>query len=132
MKTGTDVALLAVGPQVFDAMEASVKLSQSGISCEVVNCRFVKPMDEAYLGSIIGRFNQVITLEEGIITGGFGEGVAAWLAVKGYKGEVQNIGLPIEFVEHGPRDLLLNKLGVCEVGIIEAVHTVKNPFEIKE
>ena len=86
MKTGTDVALLAVGPQVFDAMEASVKLSQSGISCEVVNCRFVKPMDEAYLGSIIGRFNQVITLEEGIITGGFGEGVAAWLAVKGYKG----------------------------------------------
>ena len=89
MKTGTDVALLAVGPQVFDAMEASVKLSQSGISCEVVNCRFVKPMDEAYLRSIIGRFNQVITLEEGIITGGFGEGVAAWLAVKGYKGEVQ-------------------------------------------
>ena len=69
MKAGTDVALLAVGPQVFDAIEASVKLSQSGISCEVVNCRFVKPMDEAYLGSIIGRFNQVITLEEGIITG---------------------------------------------------------------
>ena len=132
MKTGTDVALLAVGPQVFDAMEASVKLSQSGISCEVVNCRFVKPMDEAYLGSIIGRFNQVITLEEGIITGGFGEGVSAWLAVKGYKGEVQNIGLPNEFVEHGPRDLLLKKLGVCEAGIIEAVHTVRNPFEIKE
>ena len=79
-------------------------------------------MDEAYLGSIIGRFNQVITIEEGIITGGFGEGVAAWLAVKGYKGEVQNIGLPNEFVEHGPRDLLLKKLGVCEAGIIEAVH----------
>jgi len=89
-------------------------------------------LPEAYLGSIIGRFNQVITLEEGIITGGFGEGVSAWLAVKGYKGEVQNIGLPNKFVEHGPRDLLLKKLGVCEAGIIEAVHAVKNPFEIKE
>ena len=52
--------------------------------------------------------------------------------MKGYKGEVQNIGLPNEFVEHGPRDLLLKKLGVCESGIFEAVHTVKNPFEIKE
>ena len=131
MSPGKDVALLAVGPQVYDALGAAEKLSQSGISCEVVNCRFIKPMDEAYLESIIGRFKQVITIEEGIVTGGFGEGVSAWLSVHGFKGDTRILGLPNSFVEHGPRDVLLKKLGISQDGIIEAVIALKESFQIR-
>ena len=77
--------ILAVGPQVYDALDAADILISDGISCEVVNCRFIKPMDNAYLKSIIGRFEQVITIEEGVRSGGFGESVAAWLSINGFK-----------------------------------------------
>ena len=74
-------------------------------------------MDSAYLKSIIERFDNVVTIEEGVKTGGFGEGVAAWLATNGYKGNIDIISLPDEFVEHGPRDSLLDKWGVNQKGI---------------
>ena len=118
MRHGSDLVILAVGLQVYDAMAAAEKLSLSGTSCEVVNCRFVKPMDEAYLESIIKRFDQVITIEEGVKKGGFGEGVAAWLSTNSYKGDIKTIALPDEYVDHGPRTLLLEKLGISEQGIM--------------
>ncbi len=127
---GTEVALLALGPQVNDALGAAKELSHLGISCEVVNCRFIKPMDEAYLTSIKNRFNNVITIEEGIVTGGFGEGVTAWLTLNGYKGNVNTIGLPDEYIEHGQRELLLKKFGVCQEAIIELVRSIKQLSKI--
>ena len=71
--------------------------------------------------STLERFDNVITIEEGVKTGGFGEGVAAWLATNGYKGSVKIISLPDEFVEHGPRDLLLEKWGVNQKGIEDII-----------
>ena len=115
LRQGKEMTILAVGPLVFDAMNAAKELEKNGESCEVVNCRFIKPMDEAYLEYIINQFNQVITIEEGVINGGFGEGVSAWLSANGFKGDVKTIGLPNKFVEHGPRQVLLDKYGVnCE------------------
>ncbi len=130
LRHGTDAVILAVGPLVFDALEAAEKLEQSGHSCEVVNCRFIKPMDEAYLKSILGRFDPVITIEEGVKTGGFGEGVAAWLLTNGFKGATQIIGLPNEYVEHGPRAVLLDKWGISQEGILEVVKASKRPVEM--
>ena len=120
-KSTGNTVILAVGAQVFDGIEAAKNLSKKGIECEVVNCRFIKPMDEDYLQSILVRFDNVITIEEGVKTGGFGESVAAWLATNGYKGSVKIISLPDEFVEHGPRDLLLEKWGVDQKGIEDIV-----------
>ena len=116
-KSNGNTVILSVGPQVFDSLKAAETMSEKGIECEVVNCRFIKPMDSAYLKSIIERFDNVVTIEEGVKTGGFGEGVAAWLATNGYKGNIDIISLPDEFVEHGPRDLLLDKWGVNQKGI---------------
>tara|TARA_B100000131_G_scaffold108112_1_gene104938 strand:- start:3019 stop:3468 length:450 start_codon:yes stop_codon:yes gene_type:complete len=116
-KSNGNTVILSVGPQVFDSLKAAENMSEKGIECEVVNCRFIKPMDSAYLKSIIERFDNVVTIEEGVKTGGFGEGVAAWLATNGYKGNIDIISLPDEFVEHGPRDLLLDKWGVNQKGI---------------
>jgi 1-deoxy-D-xylulose-5-phosphate synthase len=130
LRHGTDVAILAVGPQVYDALKAADKLKHVGLSCEVVNCRFIKPMDVAYLKSIIGRFNQVVTVEEGVRTGGFGEGVVAWLSVKGYKGKTQFVSLPDEFVEHGTRDILLKNCGVSPKGIVNSIDISKHQIEM--
>ena len=125
------VVILAVGPQVFDAINAADNLSRNGIECEVVNCRFIKPMDTNYLSSIIDKFENVITVEEGVKTGGFGESVASWLITHSYKGNVDIISLPDEFVEHGPRDMLLEKWGVNQNGIEKTVINKDNPVKLK-
>ena len=130
IRHGTDAVILAVGPQVYDALDSADQFSHSGKSCEVVNCRFIKPMDFAYLESIIGRFDQVITVEEGVRSGGFGESVAAWLSINGYKGKTNIISLPNEFVEHGPRQILLDKYGISTEGISMAVNSQKEPISM--
>ena len=130
IRHGTDAVILAVGPQVYDALDSADQFSHSGTSCEVVNCRFIKPMDFAYLESIIGRFEQVITVEEGVRSGGFGESVASWLSINGYKGIIKIISLPNEFVEHGPRQILLDKYGISTEGISMAVNSQKEPISM--
>ena len=130
-KSNGRTVILAVGPQVFDAINAANNLSSNGIECEVVNCRFIKPMDTDYLDSITDKFENVITIEEGVKTGGFGESVASWLITNGFKGNVDIISLPDEFVEHGPRDLLLEKWGVNQNGIVKAVTNKAKPSKIQ-
>ena len=130
-KSDGNTVILAVGPQVYDAINAAENLIQKGIECEVVNCRFIKPMDVNYLRSVINKFQNVITIEEGVKTGGFGESVASWLITHEYKGNVKIISLPDEFVEHGPRDLLLEKWGVNQNGIEKAVINIDNPVKLQ-
>jgi len=124
---GSDILLLAVGPMVYNALDASMELNKLGISCEVVNCRFIKPMDEAYLRSIINKFKNIITIEEGTINGGFGDGVAGWLLENGYLGELKRLGLPDSFVEHGTRDQILSMLGLDSVGIVSNIKKILKP-----
>ena len=130
-KSAGKTVILSVGPQVFDGLTAADNLSNQNIECEVVNCRFIKPMDYAYLQSIIGRFENVVTVEEGVKTGGFGEGVAAWLVTNGFKGNISIISLPDEFVEHGPRDMLLEKWGVNQKGIENSILSLNESVKLQ-
>ena len=118
---GSDVAVLAVGPLVYTALDAAQNLASIGITCEVINCRFIKPMDTAYLDSIKSKFSKVITLEEGTATGGFGDGVASWLLENGFSGTLKRLGLPDTFVEHGSRDQILTMLGLDANGIAKTI-----------
>ena len=118
---GSDVAILAVGTLVYTALDAALELKSSGISCEIVNCRFIKPMDTSYLESMRRKFTKVVTLEEGTIIGGFGDGIAGWLLNKGFNGQLKKLGLPDSFVEHGSRDELLSLLKLDSVGIVESI-----------
>jgi transketolase len=79
LRTGSDIVVLAVGPLSYNVERVAELLQNENISIEIVNCRFIKPMDESYLRSLIERFNLVITIEEGVIVGGFGDGVSSWL-----------------------------------------------------
>ena len=117
-KKGVDLLILAVGPMVYSALSVASDLDQENISCEVVNCRFLKPMDTAYLNSIIKRgFNKIITIEEGVINGGFGDGVSSYLLENGYRGAIKRLGLPDFYVEHGSRNQILNSLSLDNDGI---------------
>ena len=124
---GDDIVIMAVGPMVYTAIQAAEELMKDGISIEIVNCRFIKPMDIAFLENIRNKFSKVLTIEEGIINGGFGDGVAAWLLENGYKGRLKRIGLPDSFVEHGSRNQILNSLGLDVDGVVLSIKDmVKN------
>ena len=123
-KQGTDIAILAVGPMVYTALEVANKMKDSGVSVEVVNCRFIKPMDIACLNNIRSRFSTIVTLEEGIINGGFGDGVSGWLLEAGFSGRLKRLGLPDTFVEHGSRDQILNMLGLDIDGILKTIQNM--------
>ena len=117
-KKGDDLIILAVGPMVYGALSVASDLEQEDISCEVVNCRFIKPMDTAYLYSIIKRrFDKIITIEEGVINGGFGDAVSSFLLENGYVGSIKRLGLPDSYVEHGSRNQILNSLSLDNDGI---------------
>ena len=69
-------------------------------------------MDLEYLNNNFSRFSKIVTIEEGVLDGGFGEGVTAWSSSKNLKNDILNIGLPNDFVDHGPRNVLLEEVGL--------------------
>jgi 1-deoxy-D-xylulose-5-phosphate synthase len=112
MTTGKDVLILAVGSMVKRSMNIVQRLKEKNIETEVINCRFIKPMDLEYLNNNFSRFSKIVTIEEGVLDGGFGEGVTAWSSSKNLKNDILNIGLPNDFVDHGPRNVLLEEVGL--------------------
>ena len=78
---------------------------------------------------MLEKFSSVLTIEEGVRSGGFGEGVLSWLLSNNYKGNSSIISLPDKFVEHGPRDLLLEKWGINKEEIIKTVTSFKSSLK---
>ncbi len=102
VREGEDVLVIAVGNRVYPALEAAQTLTDAGISATVINARFVKPLDTATILPLAERIGKVITIEDGVIMGGFGSAVLETIAAAGLKDvQVRNLGIPDEFVEHG-------------------------------
>lgn len=118
---GEGCLILAVGPMVGVALEARHRLEDAGLRPEVVNCRFVKPMDEAYLRSALGRFGAVVTVEENALAGGFGSAVLEWCEAEGVTAFISRMGLPDAFVTHGARRALLEEVGLTAEGVAARV-----------
>ncbi len=126
---GSKGAVLAVGPLVHTAMEAAKRLKdERGLKIEVVNARFIKPLDEKWLENAASKFSWIVTLEEGSLIGGFGEGVLAHLASLNPQSHppVYSLGLDDEFVTHGPRDLLLKTQKLDVEGIYQTLARLEN------
>lgn len=128
LKEGGDVVMLAAGSMANIALEAAHILSRKNISAMVVNSRFIKPLDEGLLEEIFARVKKVVTLEEGVLEGGFGSAVLEFIERENIKGlTVRRIGLPDIFIEHGKRDEIFLKYNltpdaICDVIINEVVH----------
>lgn len=128
LRRGQDVALLAVGPMAARAEHAANILLNRGISCAVVNVRFIKPLDEDLLLDVVQRTRRAITIEEHAVTAGFGSAFLELLAARGLtRIQVKCMGLPDRFLEHGPRELLLEQNGLTVSGICQAVEELRLP-----
>ncbi|MDA7641768.1 1-deoxy-D-xylulose-5-phosphate synthase [Candidatus Marinimicrobia bacterium] len=118
---GDDILILAVGSMVKRSMDIVENLKERDIKSEVVNCRFIKPMDLEYLENNCSKFSKIVTIEEGVLDGGFGESIAAWSSSKKLKNDILNIGLPNDFVDHGPRNILLEEVGLDSKALYEKI-----------
>lgn len=104
---GTDVQILAVGAMLDEAIKASEILKKQGISCGITNIAVVKPMDTSF-----GNFDTklIVTLEDNVIRGGFGETFSAEYKDESYR--ILNIAIPDSFVEHGDVASLRKQCGI--------------------
>ena len=106
------------------AMDAAEKLSEKGINAEVVNARFIKPMDEEMLHSIFKRNIPVMTIEEAILQGGFGSAVLEFAHDHGYHdATIDRMGIPDQFIEHGDVAELMDEI---HMNSDQVVSTIQN------
>lgn len=117
---GREIVLLAVGSMVKTAIEVHDILEEYELDISVVNMRFLKPFDKELLLEAAKSHNLIVTMEEGVITGGFGQAVMEWLSDKSST-KVYCVGLPDKFLEHGSVDVLKEKYGISANRIAEKI-----------
>jgi 1-deoxy-D-xylulose-5-phosphate synthase len=141
LREGRDVLIVAVGHQVGEALLAADDLAKQGTQCTVVNCRFVKPMDEALLthfcsgaglqtshGRPVGLPHlRIVTAEENVLAGGFGAGILEWLSDNDIAARVERVGIGDEFVKHGSQEQQRARYGLDAQAIIAAVKRTGEP-----
>jgi 1-deoxy-D-xylulose-5-phosphate synthase len=125
VRRGRDVAILAVGTMVDPALDAAERLAADGFDPLVVNCRFLKPTDDVMLESLLLTCRTLVTVEEGVVTNGFGAYLAGRLQATHPGIRVVPIGIPDILHEHAPRADQLAQFGLTGQGIarrIAALH----------
>lgn len=123
LRIGSDVAILAIGNRVAPSVDAARQLESEGIECEVVNARFVKPLDTAMIDDVAIRIGKIITVEDGQKQGGFGSAVAEYLAQYHPSCKLHIHGIDDEFVDHGTQQEQWSALHLDAPGIVATVHT---------
>jgi len=118
LKTGKDLAVITIGTMANVAQEA-IKLIESETKLTIAHydIRFLKPIDKELLHEIATNFKQVLTIEDGVIDGGFGSSVLEFMSDNNYKINVKRLGVKDTFVEHGTPDELYQLLGLDVNGI---------------
>ena len=121
LREGRDITIMALGTMVPVALEAARALAGQGIQATVVNARFVKPLDEDCLIRHAMRTARIITIEENVITGGFGSAVLELLSERQMHGvRVKRLGIPDNFIEHDQPAQLKVKCGLTSAHLVEA------------
>lgn len=119
IKEGKETAILTFGPIGNTALKA---IYESNSGAGLYDMRFVKPLDKEMLRMVAEKYKRVVTIEDGVRTGGFGTAVMEWLMDHGYKTPVTRLGLPDEFVEHGTVEELHRIVGIDKDSIIKAIN----------
>jgi 1-deoxy-D-xylulose-5-phosphate synthase len=123
---GNDLAILAVGNMVQYGKKVYEKLIEENISAELINMRFIKPLDENRLLEIANKHKTIVTLEENSLIGGFGSAIVEFFSDKKLKNDILRIGLPDQFVDHGTQAELHNILEIDPQGIINKIKNFIN------
>lgn len=117
----SEIALVAVGSMVRIAVEVRERLKEAGYQCSLVNARFVKPIDEALLLGMTKEHKLLVTLEENVLSGGFGEHVVQFLSQCNVTARLLPIAISDEYVEHGNVDILRKETGIDASSIVKRV-----------
>ena len=121
LKEGNDLLIIGVGPILYDAIEA---VSSLKCNATVINARFVKPLDEELILKYAKKIKNIITLEEGTLSGGFGSAIIELLEDKGIKANVKRIGITDKFIEHGRPDIQKKLAGIDKESIKRVINEV--------
>ncbi len=118
LRQGSEVAIIGYGATVSEAIKAGEKLSRDGVDATIVNARFVKPMDIDMLTDVINNHQVVITIEDHMMSGGFGSAVIESLHTDMLgQCKIIRVGIPDMFVEAGVRKVLLKNMGIDADGL---------------
>jgi len=121
LRNGTDIAVLSIGlPGNFVESAASI-LEYEGISITHYDMRFVAPVDEEVLHEVFRTFDKIITVEDGMLKGGFGSAVIEFMCDNSYRAMVKRLGIPDYFVEHGTQEELYRECGFDTASIAEVI-----------
>ena len=118
LNAAMDVVIWAAGSCVYPAVEAAKELRAGGIGVEVVNARFIKPLDKEALFKDAARAKLVVTVEENAVVGGLGAAVLEALAAKNLTVPVLNLGIPDEFIDHGSQGRLRSYCHIDKKSIV--------------
>lgn len=116
-----DIMLLAVGSMVKVALTVREQLIEQGFACSLTNARFVKPIDEEAIREACRMHRLIVTMEENVASGGYGEKVREYVDSLGVSTQVLGITIPDEYVEHGNVELLKQEIGIDAISIVEKV-----------
>ncbi len=112
LRRGSDTALIGLGAGVKIALDAADLLAKQGVEATVINARFCKPLDSETILNAVRRCGSVVTIEDGVASGGFGSAVLELLAESGVTVPATIIGLPDHFIEHGTIPVLRDLAGL--------------------
>ncbi|MGI9188662.1 MAG: 1-deoxy-D-xylulose-5-phosphate synthase [Longimicrobiaceae bacterium] len=124
LREGSDVVLLATGTMVLPSLEAAELLAGDGVDAAVVNCRFLKPLDEGMLERLFPSHVHALTVEEGTVVNGFGSYARSRIGESWPQVETASLGIPDAWVPHGDRGELLEELGLTPEGIAARARTL--------
>lgn len=133
LREGTDLAIVGLGAVLPDCLEAAELLDIDGTSASVINARFAKPLDEELILEAARETGVVVTVEENVRAGGFGEAVLSLLADHGLAGcYLGAIAMPDEIVEHAPQARQRTHAGLDSAGIVRSVRGMLEPDSVDE
>ncbi|MDP9294273.1 MAG: 1-deoxy-D-xylulose-5-phosphate synthase [Actinomycetota bacterium] len=123
LREGERVAIVGYGSGVGKALGAADLLAESGLDLTVADARFAKPLDTGLLAQLAAEHDLLVTIEEGVLAGGFGSGVLESLSEGGLTPRVLRVGLPDRYVTHGAPALLHEEVGYTAERIAERIET---------
>jgi 1-deoxy-D-xylulose-5-phosphate synthase len=127
IRNGEDIAILSIGHPGNFVVEASALLQNEGISAAHYDMRFVTPIDRMILDEVSAKFTSIITIEDGIVEGGFGSAVIEYYSSVGRNINIKRLGIPRRFVEQGSQAQLYRECGFDVEGICVAVREMIKP-----
>jgi 1-deoxy-D-xylulose-5-phosphate synthase len=114
LRTGESIAILALGNRVSTARKA---IEIAGINATIIDAKFAKPIDQEMILTISKTHKTIVTIEDGMLAGGFGSAVLEYLNDIEYKGQIKRLGYPDEFIAHGTPNELFAEYDLDEMGI---------------